>query len=275
MESCAVCNMHFKSADDLHKHERESSEHAVMMQQYTNTSHHGEAEAVQQNGVKTAKCGPCDRQFDSIEALQQHEKDSSVHAMEALNNDMSKASLDAPLEAHEVSLHAPTDDSPWSMYPNLHDLVSQRLEASGLSVEFYSGNDLKTLSDRDYDTNVIGAFTCPKQSCPTKKWTSKKVAISIRMYDNKQYNAVVWHQRCKKCKSLGNLKLDADAYVDRVVYRLGKWLGLELAVPPFSSEGHMDRPHHKQLCEGCKNGHCSLLLPKATRTRAPFRMRRL
>jgi hypothetical protein len=141
------------------------------------------------------------------------------------------------------------------MYPDLHDEISQRLAAEGLSVEFYKdGQSEDTI--RDYDTNVMGAFTCPQVSCPVKKWTSKKIAISIQLFEDEEYNALVWHQRCQKCKCIGELEIDVQSYTDRVVDRLGNWLGLKVVAPPFSARVG-GPPHIQALCEGCKSGHCT------------------
>ena len=140
------------------------------------------------------------------------------------------------------------------MYPDLHDEVSQRLEVKGLSVAFYEEGQPED-SIRDYDTNITGVFTCPKQSCRNERWESGIVAISIQLFKDGLYNALVWHQRCQNCKSIGKLELNVQAYTDRVAYRLGKWLGLKAPFPPFSP--YVDTsPHKEELCEGCKNGHC-------------------
>jgi hypothetical protein len=140
------------------------------------------------------------------------------------------------------------------MHPDLHDEVSQRLQINGISLGFYEDGEPDD-SIRDYDTYVMGAFTCPNQSCWIQRWTSKIIAISIQLYDDEKYNAIVWHQRCRKCQKIGNLELDVHSYTERVVYRLGKWFGLDAEVPPFSGNTE-NRPHRQKLCEGCKNGHC-------------------
>lgn len=161
---------------------------------------------------------------------------------------------DNALQAHTNIAHVQPENSPWSMHPDLHGEVSQRLEANGLSVEFYEEGEPED-SIRDYDTKVMGAFTCPNRSCRIQRWTSNLIGISIQLYEDEEYNAIVWHQRCQKCESMGILKLDVQSYVDRVVYRLGKWLGLDAAVPPYSGSIE-NRPHKQELCEGCKSGHC-------------------
>ena len=157
---------------------------------------------------------------------------------------------------HRDSSRVCTEDSPWSMYPDLHADVLKRLAANGLLIDFCEEIRSEN-SIRDYDTNIMGVFSCSKLSCPVVDWKSRKVSISIRMYDNKQYNAIVWHQRCRDCKDLGDLELDAESYTERIAYRLGKWLGLRAEVPffPMNERDDID-PHKKELCEGCKNGHC-------------------
>lgn len=80
------------------------------------------------------------------------------------------------------------------------------------------------------------------------------VAILIRGYPGNGYNALVFNQRCKSCNWLGNLKLDKESNVDRVVYRLKKWADVPVEQPFFNhKEGP---PHESALCEGCKRGVC-------------------
>jgi hypothetical protein len=65
---------------------------------------------------------------------------------------------------------------------------------------------------------------------------------------------VVWHQHCQDCGSLGRPILDGT-YAERVAYRIKRWYGLDVEISDYSrkSEG----PHQRDLCEGCKHGHCS------------------
>lgn len=243
---CAPCGRPFASMEALQQHKRDSPAHTDSALQGTlpgvhmhtiNAAVPVEQPVNQQNQSTRQQHGSvrksanfqyprCSRFFNSENALQMH-KDSSQVCVE---------------------------DSSWSIYPDLHDAISQQLQADGLWVEFHEGGQYED-SIRDYDTRIMGAFTCPKRSCQAKRWTSKKVAISIRLFDDELYNAVVWHQRCQNCKSMGRLKLDVQSYIDRVVYRLGKWLGL-VAVPPTFPRRVGGRQHVRELCEGCKSGHC-------------------
>lgn len=77
----------------------------------------------------------------------------------------------------------------------------------------------------------------------------------IRMYPQAQYNARVYHQRCKDCTTLGRLVLDGDCYAERVTYWLKKWNGIAVQPPPNS--GQSRGPHNRELCEGCRAGHCT------------------
>jgi hypothetical protein len=70
----------------------------------------------------------------------------------------------------ELSLQTSTDDSPWSMYPNLYDNFYEEREAED--------------SIRDYDPNIMGA-SCPlAKSCRTKKWTSERSRSESALFDN-------------------------------------------------------------------------------------------
>ena len=140
----------------------------------------------------------------------------------------------------------------WSTYPMLHDQVSSLLENDGLSFSFHAFDDTMG-AIRDYDTHIMGRFTCRNKRCSSSGWSSKKIAMTIRLYAGNQYNARVYHQRCERCSSISKPTLD-DSYAQRVAYRLKKWHGIELEPPPHSSQSK--GPHQSALCEGCRDGHC-------------------
>jgi len=145
----------------------------------------------------------------------------------------------------------------WSMYPSLHDSVSTLLREDNLTFQFYEKDDDNSCIDA-YDTTIMGRFTCRNTACQAKGWPSRQVAITIRRYSNQRYNARVYHQSCKSCKMPSKPYLD-HSYAERVAYRLKKWSGVEMEIPPFS--GRSDGPHRSDLCEGCKQGHCSKMEP--------------
>jgi len=141
------------------------------------------------------------------------------------------------------------------MFPALHDDVSRLLEEDNLQFDFFTDDD-DTSCMKEYDTTIMGRFRCRTRACGTKGWSSKRIAITIRMYRGAKYNARVYHQRCQKCNGLSRPQLD-DSYAERVSYRLKKWCGIEMEIPDYS--GQSKKPHKKELCEGCKAGHCSQL----------------
>lgn len=141
----------------------------------------------------------------------------------------------------------------WSMHPELHADVSQLLAEEELHLSFH-GNDSTHDCMKDYDTNIMGRFYCRNGACKASGWSSKKIAITIRLYSGGRYNARVYHQRCQKCNTLSRPRLD-DSYAERVAYRLKKWHGVEMERPEYVVRD--GKPHHSALCEGCKAGHCS------------------
>lgn len=141
----------------------------------------------------------------------------------------------------------------WAMYPELHDRVSALLEEDGLHFKFYNVDD-DTCHIEAYDTNIMGLFTCNQKNCRTKRWSSKKVSITIRMYSEDRYNARVYSQHCKACNSCSRPMLDEKSYVDRVVYRIKKWKGVDVTPPHYSKDAKGG--HESALCEGCRAGHC-------------------
>ena len=143
----------------------------------------------------------------------------------------------------------------WSMYSALHDDVSDLLEKDDLHFDFNESDDTMNCI-KTYDTNIMGRFICRNQACGSSGWSSKRIAITIRMYPVAQYNARVYNQRCQACNSLSKPRLD-DSYAERVAYRIKKWCGIEMDRSNHS--GHSKSPHQSDLCEGCKDGHCSQL----------------
>lgn len=139
-----------------------------------------------------------------------------------------------------------------SLYEELHDEVSILLETAGLHLEFQSRDD-DTHCTETYDTNIMGRFICHNRACRSKGWSSNMIPITIRLYPEGKYNARVYHQRCKACKRLSRPRLD-HSYAERVVYRIKKWHGFEVEIPPFSHDSR--GPHNRALCEGCVAGHC-------------------
>ena len=147
-------------------------------------------------------------------------------------------------------------DQKWSMYEALHDDVSRLLEEDNLYFDFHDIDNTKTCI-KQYDTNIMGRFTCRNPKCSSGGWSSKRIAITVRMYHGVRYNARVYNQRCQKCNMLGEPHLDGS-YAERVAYRLKKWCGIEMERPYRSVESK--GPHQRDLCEGCKEGHCTQLV---------------
>ncbi|KAJ4251413.1 hypothetical protein NW762_011395 [Fusarium torreyae] len=143
----------------------------------------------------------------------------------------------------------------WSMFPDLHGQVSTNLDEDGLDYSF-NNNDDDYSSINDYDSSIMGRFSCRNHKCSTNGWSSKKIPITIREYPGDRYNVRVYHQRCRQCKSLSRPKLDEKSYIDRVTYRIKKWNGVEVEAPVWS--GKTNAPHEQALCEGCKDGHCEM-----------------
>jgi len=141
----------------------------------------------------------------------------------------------------------------WSMHPNLHDQVQEKLDEVDLSYDFFNiDEDLSVL--HTYDTKIMGSFICENKKCKKQGWDSKMIAITIREYWADRYNARVYHQRCMGCGELGKLVLDEECYAERVSYRIKYWSDIMVKPPPF--EGTTKQPHEEEWCEGCKHGRC-------------------
>lgn len=140
-------------------------------------------------------------------------------------------------------------------FPSLHDDVSALLEEDDLYFGFRDVDD-QAGCVREYDTNIMGRFICRNGACECGGWSSKKIAITIRMYPGAGYNARVYKQRCRSCDALGDLRLEhGGSYADRVAYRIKKWCGVDMKPPAYLGKAAKG-PHQADLCEGCKAGRC-------------------
>ncbi|KAI0449730.1 zinc-binding domain-containing protein [Xylaria acuta] len=152
-----------------------------------------------------------------------------------------------------MSESPPAQHELWSMCPFKHPEVSTLLEREHLHFTFRIEGDDKACA-REYDTHIMGRFRCENPECDNQGWSSKPIAITIRMYPDDEYNAGVYHQHCIACDTLSTPTLD-DSYAGRVAYRLKKWRGIKLKRRSHPKTTP-DKPHEGELCKGCKAGHC-------------------
>lgn len=139
-------------------------------------------------------------------------------------------------------------------FPWLHKEIVKQLEdtaASGWTWE----KSRKKSPITEYNTHIMGRFTCGRHTCPVNGWSSKMVAILIQRYADDSYNARVFNQRCAGCKDLGTFILNQRSYIERVSYRIKKWTGVDVEAPLYVEREGL--PHRAELCEGCRRGICS------------------
>lgn len=141
----------------------------------------------------------------------------------------------------------------WSLQSPLHRDVASVLKQDGLRFKFHDVDDEQGVIN-EFDSHVMGRFVCGNKGCPCTGWGSRRIAVTIRQYEGKRYNARVYHQRCRKCGEVGGLRLDGESYVQRVSYRIRKWNGVEVEEPPYRVGGRL--PHDGDLCCGCAVGRC-------------------
>ncbi|KAF3170944.1 hypothetical protein TWF225_010683 [Orbilia oligospora] len=129
----------------------------------------------------------------------------------------------------------------WYLFEEYHDKIREKVQGV-----IFSSNIQE--SDGEGERNLTGSFRCSNSSCE-HVWFSGKIAAIIRKYNQRDsqldYNVQVYNQRCKSCKSLGIMKLDEDAYVERVARLLKIWKGED--VPEVSHDFRQTDPHEDEL----------------------------
>jgi len=144
----------------------------------------------------------------------------------------------------------------WMMFPEYHTAVASALDYELkhdiIKVNYHIQNT--KLTTNFWNTNMVGRFCCPSNACNQNGWSSKTIAAVIRRYADDSYNVIDYRQRCRSCGTLGDMIVDEDVYVERVVRRLKIWHGVE--VDKVDMNIKKGPPHIERLCEGCKAGHC-------------------
>jgi len=265
---CKYCPRSFPTTTALHQHrcdsptpetapERETSHPSALSEIASPASTHATA------SIATFACKYCERLFPTTVTLHQHrcepptygttsdrktshQSTSTEHSLPA-----SPITSDRSFSEHHLPAHALS--SPWSLQPARHEEVAELIHPV-LSVEFFEASGFDDCT-KHHDTHIMGYFTCTNKACRKDNWSSRMIALTIRLYSGKRYNAVVWHQRCKKCQTFGQPTLE-ESYAERIAYRLKVWFGKpHETIDYFPGDPF---PHKRWLCEGCKNGHCPI-----------------
>ncbi|KAM0359408.1 hypothetical protein ACHAO7_008563 [Fusarium culmorum] len=183
---------------------------------------------------------------------EQHEVRHEENTHEENNEASTEASkIDSVTKIEPGTKIEPAQKS--SLYPELHGYVAESL---GEELEYtFQDHDTKVDIKREFDTTTIGKFVCRRAKCIFHRWHSNCIAITIREYDDKSYNVLVYHQLCSGCKKPTRADLDKPMYGDRVAYRLKKWNGIH--AKQLERKVYRNGEHKKKLCQGCKKGHCS------------------
>ncbi|KAL2265010.1 hypothetical protein VTJ83DRAFT_7520 [Remersonia thermophila] len=140
-------------------------------------------------------------------------------------------------------------------FPDLHHRVTAELAGAKIQPSWwFNESGTNDTSIGEHITHIMGKFKCSNKTCQKPGWGSKKIAIQIRKFKKHGYDALVFNQRCKECKSLGVMKITEDSYVERLSYRLKKWSGIKVERPVYEEKKGPE--HESHLCEGCRAGRC-------------------
>ncbi|KAK8121599.1 hypothetical protein PG984_010269 [Apiospora sp. TS-2023a] len=182
----------------------------------------------------STKCRSYDRVFVSTEALQKHLEDSKIHRKGSANTKTNQRVSQVLIDS--------TNTSTSFTFPQLHQAV---LDESLELVPPPRFSKKLEMAQRQYETHVTARFTCDHCAAGSV-WSSGMVGIEIRgSHDNQYYSAIVYNQRCKRCKGLGSMELDEGTYIERVSYRLKKWAGVKVEAPDYSNKA---TPPIFQIC---------------------------
>jgi hypothetical protein len=277
---CDICNRNFSSKQACEQHQRDSPKHKkIFLCGSCNCSfNNAEALASHKSNCSITQTSSTNHHLNS--SLNQHDDEVS------LSTALSKFSiLDnlpilglTPISANSASTVStastastplprkkakkkptpkrPNETRELLTFPELHEQVAQAVLPEITSPWFHESPDSpSSLSPiHVYGTNLMGRFKCNNNACKKDGWVSGRIHVQIYGYEDNGYSAVVYNQRCTKCKCLGTLEGDKTTYVERVAYRIKAWAGVRVQAPPYSEK--QTPPHEEELCEGCKRGMC-------------------
>jgi len=194
---CGQCDRTFNTGHVLEQHRRDSPAHAIPYSCEECDSAFNTEEALEQHRRDSPAhsvkhdCEECNRTFDTEQALEQHRRDSPVHSVKHDCEECNRTfDTEQALEQHlrDSPAHGPSEDTEqldqsFDIRPTRHQDVSKLLRQYGLSFKFFPVDDPHGCL-KEHDTSVMGRFTCTSSSCSSSRWTSKKIAISIRQYSD-------------------------------------------------------------------------------------------
>jgi hypothetical protein len=135
------------------------------------------------------------------------------------------------------------------------DAVREELEAHNLFWSFKNKRS-KVASIREHEAVVSGIFECRNKKCKKESWPSGIIGITIRGYDDNQYDTIIWHQECLTCKQFDTPSLNEVKYVKRVTDRITVWEGVPIERPVMTNGEITRGPHRADRCAGCRAGRC-------------------
>lgn len=135
--------------------------------------------------------------------------------------------------------------------PDLHHLVATAVGSYIPSIRWNAREPIYGHCHKE--TYVSGRFVCLQPDCG-HSWRSNMICLTIWALPQVDYYTIIEGQRCERCQKVGSLMMDEDVYAERVAYYLKKWAGVEVGPEPFAVG--VPRSHRKDLCVGCRNGHC-------------------
>lgn len=148
----------------------------------------------------------------------------------------------------------------WSMHPELHDKVLQRLDEFNLHYVFHSDDRREAYLLNEWKAKIPARFTCHNEICG-HRWTRQSVGILMRRYLGQKYNARVYWQACMRCQQATHPIFDneyANGYPDLLAYTIKVWSGMPARRPrPLHTNVH--GPHWRYLCSWCKAGRCTII----------------
>nr|OQO32492.1 hypothetical protein B0A51_00901 [Rachicladosporium sp. CCFEE 5018] len=177
---CQICDRSFRTEEAFAQHRRDSPAHTGERKECDRTFNTREALEQHRRGLLAHphECKECDRTFNTEEALEQHLRDSPAHAAALESEECNRTfntgeALQQHLRTSSSQCTSPeaaaTIDS-FDIRPSLHQDVLHLLRPHGLVFNFRSTDDLDDIV-REYDTSIMGKFTCANTACSAKAWT--------------------------------------------------------------------------------------------------------
>ncbi|KAF9914051.1 hypothetical protein BX616_009076 [Lobosporangium transversale] len=208
----------------------------------------------QQGSVNNQQSQPSEKQKGSINNRQPQlgKQQGSVNKQQSQPSDNQQE----PVNDQQLSIEREKEEFDGKY---LHTHVANEASYYIAYDETLCRDDIRILCKKKDIKNipVWGHFVCKTKKCKGREWKSSVIATNLRFSKlGKSYKATLHAQQCSRCGNYAEPIVEVENYVERVISRLDRWMGVKRHTGDKEERKKSKRPHDMSRCHGCKVREC-------------------